>query len=263
MNIVTRAESGLRPATKLIMTTWDRRDEVVYHYSGGPESQSWRAIQDWCFTKGHSDIDYNCGIDMSDGRLFEGREGIWLSVGSHNLNRNTRGIGVCFIGEQGTPLSMAAKHTALWVLGEARRLKAAAGAGGGLVERVHSDHQPTSCPGDIVREWVKAGMPVVGAPPSGGEITLYANFGDENDQVKEMQGDLIEAGFDVGPSGDDGEYGPATAAGVAAMMGGGDGRRYGATERRRLQLLLRARAAGGVTAEQVRQMIESTRLTPA
>lgn len=94
---------------------------------------------------------------------------------------------------------------------------------------------------------------------------MYASFGEENDAVREMQLDLIAAGFSVGPSGADGEYGPNTAAGVAAMAGGGDGRRYGAVERFRLQGILRAQAAGGggVSAAEVRELIAGTKLTPA
>jgi hypothetical protein len=135
--------------------SWGQRTEVIVHYSEGPTTQSVRSIQDFHLNgRGWSDIGYNFLVDTT-GRIYEGRG--WLVVGAHAPDHNTSGIGVCMIGRDGdaTP---AAKRAIRAVYDEACRR-----TGRTLAKRGHRDVYATSCPGNELHAWVRAGMPVDGA----------------------------------------------------------------------------------------------------
>jgi len=155
VDIISRAEWGARAPRARETTTWARRTEFVVHYSEGPTTQTPRQIQNYHMdSNGWSDIGYNFLVDVR-GRIYEGRG--WLVVGAHAPNHNTSGIGVCFIGRDGDATD-AAKNAIRWLYDEACRRK-----GGTLAKRGHRDVTATSCPGDQLYAWVRAGMPAPGS----------------------------------------------------------------------------------------------------
>lgn len=154
MNIISRAEWGARKPKSRSTTTWAARREFIVHYSEGPTSQTVRQIQNFHMdSRGWSDVGYNFLVDVK-GRIYEGRG--WLVQGSHAPGHNTSGIGVCMIGRDGDATD-AAKRSIRWLYDEAVRRK-----GGTLKALGHRDVYATSCPGNELHAWVRAGMPVTG-----------------------------------------------------------------------------------------------------
>lgn len=235
MRIVSRTEWGARsPTTAPVYTTWAKRDTFTVHHTGGGIGQTVRAIQDWCMgpEKKHSDIDYNALV-RDDGTIYEGRTGLWLVIASHSLNHNTHSLGVAWIGNQTLP-SQAALNSIRWIYDEACRRRAAAGYGP-LARVVHKDQVTTTdCPGRVLTEWVHNGMKTPAAPAGGGTDMFCMQddngpFPSKGPAVMAMQRMVQLAGGDIGPSGVDGDYGPATAAGLASVIGG-NGTVYGDAE---------------------------------
>ena len=151
MDIISRKSWGARASRSRSTVSWSQRREFIVHYSEGPTTQSVRSIQDFHMDgRGWADIGYNFLVDVS-GRIYEGRG--WLVQGSHAPGHNTSGIGVCMIGRDGdaTP---AAKRSIRWLYDEAVRL-----AGRNLAKLGHRDVYATSCPGNELYAWVRAGMP--------------------------------------------------------------------------------------------------------
>ena len=151
MDIISRAKWGARAPRSRARVSWRDRRELIVHYSEGPTTQSVRSIQDFHMDgRGWADIGYNFLVDVK-GRIYEGRG--WLVQGSHAPGHNTSGIGVCMIGRDGdaTP---AAKKAIRWLYDEAVRL-----AGRNLAKLGHRDVYATSCPGNELYAWVRAGMP--------------------------------------------------------------------------------------------------------
>jgi hypothetical protein len=151
VDIISRAEWGARAPRSRSTVSWSQRREFIVHYSEGPTSQTVRQIQNFHMDgRGWSDVGYNFLVDVS-GRIYEGRG--WLVVGAHAPDHNTSGIGVCMIGRDGdaTP---AAKRAIRWLYDEAARR-----AGRSLKKLGHRDVYATSCPGNELYAWVRAGMP--------------------------------------------------------------------------------------------------------
>ena len=224
MEIIPRSKWGARTPRSRQTTTWGARTEYVVHYSAGPTTQTPRQIQDYHMnSNGWSDIGYNFLVDKA-GRIYEGRG--WLVVGAHAPNHNTSGLGVCFIGRDGddTP---AARKAIRWLYDEACRR-----AGRKLKMLGHRDVYSTSCPGNRLYAWVKAGMPVAGAldpvpapskPSSGGDWmeamvrklpTLKR--GAKGEHVETLQG-LLQARSHPEVK-IDGDFGPITEKAVKAVQ---------------------------------------------
>ncbi|MEU8796128.1 N-acetylmuramoyl-L-alanine amidase [Spirillospora sp. NPDC048819] len=165
MDIISRSEWGARSPRNRQTVSWSQRTEFVVHYSEGPTSQSVRSIQDFHMDgRGWADIGYNFLVDVK-GRIYEGRG--WLVIGAHAPDHNTSGIGVCMIGRDGDATA-AAKRSIRWVYDEAVRRR-----GRSLKKLGHRDVYATSCPGDELYAWVRAGMPASGSEddmPSAEEI---------------------------------------------------------------------------------------------
>jgi len=210
VDIISRKEWGARSPRSRQTTTWSRRTEFVVHYSEGPTTQTPRQIQNYHMdSNGWSDIGYNFLVDVK-GRIYEGRS--WLVVGAHAPNHNTSGIGVCFIGRDGDATD-AAKKAIRWLYDEACRRK-----GGTLAKRGHRDVTATSCPGDELYRWVKAGMPAPGgagsAEQEGDDPLLGLKVGDKGERVKALQEMIRAAGQGAyldKNGGTDGIYGKGTA----------------------------------------------------
>ncbi len=151
MDIISRARWGARAPRSRSTVSWSQRREFIVHYSEGPTTQSVRSIQDFHMDgRGWADIGYNFLVDVS-GRIYEGRG--WLVVGAHAPDHNTSGIGVCMIGRDGDSTA-AAKRSIRWLYDEAVRR-----AGRNLAKLGHRDVYATSCPGNELYAWVRAGMP--------------------------------------------------------------------------------------------------------
>lgn len=215
VDIVSRSAWGARSPRSTRTVAWSQRDAVTVHYSFGPTSQTPRQIQDFHVdSNGWADIGYNLLVDAA-GNAYEGRG--WLTVGAHAAGHNTHAIGICFIGRDGdaTP---AAKRTIRALYEEASRR-----AGRRLAMTHHSglSGQSTSCPGDDLRAWVRAGMPVDGEVPP---VTAGGPYEDYRQGVQPGARTLRQysAGDDVrvvqraAGTRDDGYYGWAT---VAAVKG--------------------------------------------
>lgn len=164
MKIIRRSEWGARKPRQRVTVDASRREWFVIHHSGGPVTQTVRAIQDWCMDgRGFSDIDYNFLVRASTGEIYEGRG--WDVVGSHTVGYNTTGIGVCVIGDD-APLSDAAKDALLWLHEQGGRR-----AGHRLDIRGHGQLTSTDCPGPRILSWIGKGLPA----PSKGDIVEKAD----------------------------------------------------------------------------------------
>ena len=151
MDIISREEWGARAPRSRSTVTWGARTEFVVHYSEGPTTQSVRSIQDFHMDgNGWSDIGYNFLVDVQ-GRIYEGRG--WLTVGAHAPDHNSSGIGVCMIGRNGDATSAATRSIRALYDEAVRR------SGRNLAKLGHRDVYATSCPGDQLYAWVRAGMP--------------------------------------------------------------------------------------------------------
>ena len=182
VDIIPRAQWLARAPRSTSTANWSARDAFVQHYSAGPTNQTVRQIQDFHMdTNGWSDIGYNFLV-TADGRAWEGRG--WNRVGAHTADHNGHTIGVCFIGRAGddTP---AARATLRWLYEEACRR-----AGRILLQRGHRDYNPTTCPGDTLYPWVRAGM-----DPNDGGTTMAEDTETVLDMAWRM--DAIAAGTEV------------------------------------------------------------------
>lgn len=107
--------------------------------------------------RGWAGIGYNFVVDNQTGAIYEGRG--WNGVGAHCTNHNRSGIGVqLHIGGDDTPSPVALRSLVDLYLEGARR------AGHALAKKGHRDGMSTSCPGDKLYSWVRAGMPAPAAP---------------------------------------------------------------------------------------------------
>jgi hypothetical protein len=159
----TRADWNARPPTSSrTPVSLSSRTSFFNHYIGPgspgfadrPHADCLAQVRSWQGyhqSKGWKDIGYNALI-CQHGRCIEGR-GLGFS-GSHCPNHNTSGIGVQFMvagTEVPTPEAYARMRRLYDELVDAK--------GGALSKKGHRDGVATSCPGDIVYAWVKAGMP--------------------------------------------------------------------------------------------------------
>jgi hypothetical protein len=163
LDIISRAEWGARAPRGRDTVSWSQRTGFMGHYSAASASQSVREIQNFHMdTRGWSDIGYNFLINSITGKVYEGRG--WTTVGAHCAGYNTENIGVCIIGKDKAgvqDVSDAARRNFKLLYEEAERRK-----GGNLVLRGHRDRGSTTCPGDEIYSWLKAGLPIVGGTPT-------------------------------------------------------------------------------------------------
>nr|WP_262346967.1 peptidoglycan-binding protein [Streptomyces sp. QL37] len=204
IQIISRSGWGARAPQQVAKVPASERTGFVVHYSAGPTSQTPRAIQNYHMdAQGWWDIGYNFLVDRG-GRIFEGRG--WDNEGSHTRSYNRSHIAVCFIGRDGDATS-AAK-----VAIRSLYAKTNAVFGRQLSPTYHSALGSTACPGDDLRAWVRAGMPVSGlkdvvggdgAGTGGGSVRSVAS------QQRAVNGLGYSPALDV-----DGMFGPRTEAGV-------------------------------------------------
>jgi hypothetical protein len=166
MQLVTRAQWGARPPKqRQLLVKHDQRGTAV-HYSGSDADEladhsrcarRVRSIQDFHMDgRGWSDIAYSY-LACKHGTVYEGR-GRGIRTAAQGTNAGNDGYhAVCFLGDDTanrddvTDLGRAAiKDAVHWC-------NAWAGVAG---VRPHSSFHSTGCPGDDLRAWIAAGMPV-------------------------------------------------------------------------------------------------------
>jgi len=155
VTIVTRPQWDARsPSSAVDLAKWSQRTGFVVHYSAANKDQTVRSIQNFHMdSNGWRDIGYNWLVTV-DGRVWEGRQHTWDAIGAHVQDHNTENIGCCMIGTD-ADVTDEAKRSIRWLYDEACRL-----AGRTLAKRYHSQYASTSCPGNNLRAWVQAGMPI-------------------------------------------------------------------------------------------------------
>lgn len=247
MTVIDRAGWGAADAKPGI----ENRDPhtvtlAVVHYSDAPARadvnppdqpdeheaiQQVRAIQRFHMdTRGWLDIGYHWLI-APDGTVFAGRP--VGQVGAHAAGHNTASVGYCLLTDG--PVTDEQK-TALW--GRIHADRAPLGLAYARIA-AHRDVTPTHCPGDVIAEWVTAGMPAPdaplpgpapapgdcrdlepGPPPEGRSLLQQGAVGAE---VIQLQALLADAGYPPDKSKTkkgtwDGKFGPGTTAAVAGLQ---------------------------------------------
>lgn len=176
--IIPRAEwgfDGWRDGVAPSIVPISARTEFFVHYEGPATGGASSAGDILAMHHYHRDAQGWRGIGYSfvvtqDGRAWEGRG--WDYSGSHCPNHNWSGWSVqVHLGGDETPTD-AALNTVRDLYDEA-----CARAGFELAKRGHRDGFSTSCPGDRLYAWVKAGMPrpATVAPPPAPAPTPHAS----------------------------------------------------------------------------------------
>jgi len=135
-----------------------RPDEVrtlfIHHTTGdvGSNSVKWlQAIQRFHQDgRGWNDIAYSWLVDRA-GVIWEGRGNV---VGAHTKGYNSRSLAIAYLGDGDRPVPDEALRSIRYL---AENLKRTYPIGEVLG---HRDVGRTACPGDVLYEWVRLGMPV-------------------------------------------------------------------------------------------------------
>jgi hypothetical protein len=187
-------------------------------------------------TRGWDDIAYNAVV-CPHGFVFEGRWKGRRSAAQGTNDGNDHYYAICFLGGIDNPFTAAGKQGFL---------DARATLGGGSEVHPHSYYHATSCPGDEIRNWIAAGLPVEGSPsappplpspapphpvppvpqpPAPPTVNIYnlaidGNFGPAT--VRALQTDLNRTGANPKLA-VDGNYGPATKKALQARLNATNG----------------------------------------
>lgn len=239
--IVPRSEWGFNGwASQPYSVSLSERTEFFTHYNGNATaplglkgSDIPRAVHSWHKGQGWSGIGYNFIIDNATGVIYEGR-GFNL-VGAHCPGHNRQGLSSqIFIGEGESPSQVALNsQRALYDYCSER-------VGRTLAMRGHRDGITTSCPGDPLYAWVRAGMPSNGAVvpkpeiPSGSapayplgynqyfgpripvsNVNSVSGYYSHREDLKRWQARMAERGWSIDV---DGLYGPNTASVARAFQ---------------------------------------------
>ena len=205
--IIPRAEWGFTGwATTPSRVATSQRTGFFVHYEGGTSTRGAtgpgvpRAIHAYHRSLGWAGIGYSWVVTQ-DGAIYEGRG--WDYSGAHCPGHNTSAWAVqVHIGGDDQP-SDAALTSARWLYDQG-----CARAGRILTRYGHRDGISTSCPGDRLYAWVKAGMPSPSSTPSTPQ-TVWGE-GDAGPDVERIQR-IVGATVD-------GDWGPLTTAAVKAWQ---------------------------------------------
>lgn len=159
----TRAQIGLRPADYVNSLTWLLVTHLFVHWPGsagviGSDIEKIKSyIRGWqdfhMDGRGWSDIAYNVGVDQ-EGRLYELRG--WMRRDGATSGWGGRSFSILAIMGTGESPSDKMKAKIRWVMDYADQL-----ATSGTTRRsYHNAVSSTSCPGVLLTNWVKAGLPV-------------------------------------------------------------------------------------------------------
>lgn len=165
MTLIRRSEWGAREPKA--WTPIHAPVGVVFHWNGPglgvfPHSRcaaKVRTIQGYHMDeKKWADIAYNA-LGCPHGYVFEGRGPFYRSAANGDSLSNSKWLALCWLGGEGDefgPDSQLAMRTGLMWLRE---------NGAGFLTEVHRTFRDTTCPGDEIVEWVRAGS-AAPAPPS-------------------------------------------------------------------------------------------------
>lgn len=167
------AWGALPPKNTPTFVAQESRTHCFLHHSTGDEythndPAEWvRQIQYFHMYSNHlakggaNDIGYSFLVDRF-GNIYEGRG--WDVAGGHTKDYNTRGHGICFLGDGSSiePEDEYAVFNAIRSLFEEADVR----AGHPLVRLNHRDVFPTTCPGDELADWLNAGMPLAETTPA-------------------------------------------------------------------------------------------------
>ncbi|XP_004520320.1 peptidoglycan-recognition protein SC2-like [Ceratitis capitata] len=157
VNIISRAQWGARAPTSTSYLSNGLSIAVIHHTASAycstqaDCSQQVRNIQKYHMdSSGWDDIGYNFLIG-GDGQVYEGRG--WNIVGAHVTNRNSKSIGISFIGNYNNNRPTAAQINA------AKALLATAVSKGQLKSDYalygHRHFKATECPGNNLYNEIK------------------------------------------------------------------------------------------------------------
>lgn len=203
--------AGYAPCKNGLVVHYDGSDQGL---AGKPHSSCrayWKATRRFHMgpARGWLDIGYSFGV-CPHGIVMEGRG--WQRQQAAQPGGNTTWTSCTFMSgddEKPTAAQVAAfKELRAWLRGK----------GLGSAISYHGKFISTSCPGKILRGMVTSGA-LAGAPGGGTSATseedplIGLKVGDEGEAVEALQVLIEYAGFgkELGPSGVDRKYGPATA----------------------------------------------------
>jgi peptidoglycan hydrolase-like protein with peptidoglycan-binding domain len=158
MKVFTRADWGAVPPRKVVPLDPSKVTKFVVHHTTGDhrkedDSARWvRNIQHYHLNgKGWNDIAYSFLVDKR-GDIYVGRG--WQAVGGHTAGHNSTSIGVAFLGDGRIELPEPAKAAIAHLYAQAR------GLFGNVSPSCHNNWAQTQCPGSVIVDWVRAGLPV-------------------------------------------------------------------------------------------------------
>lgn len=157
MRFVTPGEWGAEPPRSETFLDPSRVTRIFLHHTTGEQQDdvhAWlRSVQRFHqSSRGWADIGYSALVDR-DGVPYIGR-GFGL-VGAHTKGHNATGVAVAYLGDGRAPVPEAALAGIRWVMEQADLW-----FGRPLERLCHRDVGRTTCPGDVLAAWLRAGMPV-------------------------------------------------------------------------------------------------------
>jgi hypothetical protein len=192
------------------------KTEFFVHYHGAPPPQGTgkavaKNVERIHVANGWSGVGYNFMVDQ-DGVVYEGRG--WNLVGAHCPGHNRQGWGVYVAvgGDQEPSVKALSAVAALYK-------EACERAGKPLAKKGHRDGKATSCPGENLYAWVKAGMvdPAAPAKPVAPKKTQPAAKKDRTLKIGMSGHDVANVQRAVGQK-TDMKFGPNTADAVKAFQ---------------------------------------------
>ncbi|GAB2329220.1 peptidoglycan-binding protein [Streptomyces variabilis] len=165
VSILSRKSWGAKPWNGSPATIpLSKRTEFFVHYHGGIPAHSTglavpREVEKIHLANGWAGTGYNFMVDQN-GVIYEGRG--WSLQGAHCPNHNVSGFGVYVaVGGDQAPTDKALSSVRALYDEACRR------TGRNLAKKGHKDGYATTCPGNHLYAWVKAGMPVDNAGMNG------------------------------------------------------------------------------------------------
>lgn len=208
------------------LNRWRVKGVVVHHSGVDDPPKGVRAVYAFerhHLSKGWDGIGYNWLVDET-GTIFEGRG--WAARGAATKGWNSRSVSVCYTGNGFRAVHANALASITTVITEAE-----SHFGKPLWVSTHRRKSSTTCPGDVLGNWVEGGMTAVHNPSDVDWAAivqyikdLHAKIshkplkrGARGLEVRVVQAHLNHRGFDAGVV--DGIYGRRTKAAVKAFQG--------------------------------------------
>lgn len=159
---VSRAEAGLRPpksapqgiATRSATAHWE--GPHMGAFSHDKCAGTWRSIQNYHMDNmGWNDIAYNFGV-CPHGYIYTGRDHGIRSAANGNNEGNNTSEAMCYISGEGDPFTTEGQTALAEIMRETS-----------AEHHCHNDWFNTACPGVVICDWVRAGMPGIPTAPAG------------------------------------------------------------------------------------------------